>query len=566
MVADSLSSVSEAGDVQTTKSADHRPNCSFWPRPERTQGQNIARINQQLGVIACIFVLLPCLYFNAAAQQSQSSPRLQPRDEHLRQVVDSLPVDNNLRFALERGSRGKGVRYPWMDEMNRLGIRQAAFRINFTWCEKNKSLDITDTKYLSEYYRYNTSISEASTLKEISERGLQKALADAVLIRATTDLTSRAVSSNSNCLCGTLYLSLLDDEILPILDEIPDVAGTSEGRCEQRSIAAKRNLPQTSDDIGARISFSTLDRVGNKCVMVYGGPSLRQNGFLIQDCGGNQWSKWWDYDNGFIKRMSFLNERTGWFVIGGGLVRVEKVAGQFEATAMRPNAANIDDVFFYNEQYGWICGEKGLLEKTEDGGATWTSQESGTDLNLTQIKFTNALEGWATGGEYRAGVFQGVLLTTRNGGATWEESKSKEAHDLSPVFFTSPTHGCGVNDDNAILCTNDGNTWRTSYADRRQKAVKRDMVFVNEMQGWVVGDGIWHTDDGGRTWQQQLTLPKTNSFDSVVFVSETLGWARTLDGVWRTRDGGETWTRISDSWLARMKEKGLPKVVSMNRD
>jgi photosystem II stability/assembly factor-like uncharacterized protein len=78
---------------------------------------------------------------------------------------------------------------------------------------------------------------------------------------------------------------------------------------------------------------------------------------------------------------------------------------------------------------------------------------------------------------------------------------------------------------------------------------------LNEKKGWIAGDRIWHTEDGGETWKQQLALPARASliFERIVFVNESLGWAQTLDQVWRTSDGGQTWTRISDSWRARLK-------------
>ena len=89
--------------------------------------------------------------------------------------------------------------------------------------------------------------------------------------------------------------------------------------------AYDRSLLDSAIDIGKQITFSTMDAMGDRCAMIYGGPSLGTNGFLIQDCGGSYWAKRWNYSNGYIKRMSFVDDRTGWFVVGSGLLRVEKL-------------------------------------------------------------------------------------------------------------------------------------------------------------------------------------------------------------------------------------------------
>lgn len=321
---------------------------------------------------------------------------------------------------------------------------------------------------------------------------------------------------------------------------------------------------QTPVDIGKRTTFSTMDAIGERCAMIYGGPSLGVNGFLIQDCGGSYWTKRWNYSNGYIKRMSFVNDRTGWFVVGRGLLKVEKVGEGLQATVVRNESdENIESVFFVNEQYGWICGDKGMIQKTEDGGTTWKPQETGTDLNLKEVRFINALEGWATGGEYRGERFQGVLLTTKDGGEKWSFVEAKEAKDLSPVFFTSPRHGCGIDDNNAIRCTNDGERWLVTYSDKGKRRAKRNIFFLNEKQGWIVGDGIWRTNDGGETWQEQFSLhDQSYGFERVVFLNDRLGWAQKLDAVWRTSDGGQTWTKVSDVWISRLREERSANSVS----
>jgi photosystem II stability/assembly factor-like uncharacterized protein len=336
----------------------------------------------------------------------------------------------------------------------------------------------------------------------------------------------------------------------------------SQTRPGQAIKSAVGTPPQKPVDVGKQIIFSTMNVVGERCAMIYGGPSLGAKDFIIQDCGGPRWTNRWNFSGGYVKAMSFVDDRSGWFVVGRGLLKVEKLDWGLQGTVVRNEPdENIENVFFASQQYGWICGDKGMIRKTEDGGITWKLQETATDANLKKVRFINSLEGWATGGEYRGERFQDILLITKDGGAKWNIAKG--AKDLSPVFYTSPRHGCGIDDNDAVRCTNDGERWRVTYSDNARPKAKRDIFFLNDKQGWIAGDAIWRTTDGGETWQEQLSLPdQSHGFQSVVFLDDQLGWAQELDAVWRTSNGGETWSKVSDAWISRMREEGSSNNVS----
>jgi photosystem II stability/assembly factor-like uncharacterized protein len=291
--------------------------------------------------------------------------------------------------------------------------------------------------------------------------------------------------------------------------------------------------------------------------MVYGSLSFGGDDFLIQDCGNPVWEKQRIISLGYIDRMFFQNETTGWFVVSGALIRVKEDEAGFNVKIVRNNQGErLRDTFFIDERLGWIAGTGGSIYKTEDGGASWKRKESGTDNDLQEIRFLNARNGWASGRESRGGKSVSVTLLTSDGGDSWASLNEEKGIDLFPVFFTSLNHGCGIDDDNGIVCTQDGDKWRVVYSGEGKRKSKTSIFFLNEKKGWVAGDRIWHTEDGGETWKQQLALPATTSlvFERILFVNESLGWAQTLDQVWRTSDGGHTWTKISDDWQPRLKK------------
>ena len=86
--------------------------------------------------------------------------------------------------------------------------------------------------------------------------------------------------------------------------------------------------------------------------------------------------------------------------------------------------------------------------------------------------------------------------------------------------------------------------------DSDSEVVLRDVAFVDDQTGWVVGQfgTVLHTDDGGETWNTQDTGSPENLFD-VTFVDDQTGWAVGTDRLGPTHrvifttDGGETWDR-----------------------
>ncbi|MCX8071929.1 MAG: YCF48-related protein [Candidatus Binatia bacterium] len=70
-------------------------------------------------------------------------------------------------------------------------------------------------------------------------------------------------------------------------------------------------------------------------------------------------------------------------------------------------------------------------------------------------------------------------------------------------------------------------------------------AFVSPDEGWVVGafGSVYHTTDGGRTWQAQRSGTLEQLF-GVAFVDRQSGWIVGRTGIiLHTKDGGKTWTK-----------------------
>jgi photosystem II stability/assembly factor-like uncharacterized protein len=72
-----------------------------------------------------------------------------------------------------------------------------------------------------------------------------------------------------------------------------------------------------------------------------------------------------------------------------------------------------------------------------------------------------------------------------------------------------------------------------------------DVDFVNEKDGWVVGDSgvILRSTDGGESWQRQ-TCPIEDYLFTVDFIDIKNGWICSRNSILRTTNGGKNWEVI----------------------
>ena len=77
-----------------------------------------------------------------------------------------------------------------------------------------------------------------------------------------------------------------------------------------------------------------------------------------------------------------------------------------------------------------------------------------------------------------------------------------------------------------------------------------DIFFVNNNVGWVAGQFLFKSLDGGVTWNKQTVLNDVAGFSNLFFVDELFGFAVRSDAMYRTKDGGASWKEIKITGLA----------------
>ncbi len=257
------------------------------------------------------------------------------------------------------------------------------------------------------------------------------------------------------------------------------------------------------------------------------------------------------------------------------------VVQQFEETSY-----SLKDVDFISANIGWAVGDPhwdqtlreytGTVIKTIDGGLTWKPQKTDIVETLRNVDFVDETNGWAVG-------TNGTIIHTTDGGEHWIRQAVDSQDEFRGVSFISategwatsfhstqydPTFGTAVNWKGSVWHTEDGGeSWQQQGLPENASLMNR-IKFLDAQEGWAVGQKymgedehqeiiqagvVYHTADGGKTWEE-LYSPELNIiFTAVEWTDKSNGWVAGFPGnsgieggcVFHTRDGGKTWERQS---------------------
>jgi len=153
-------------------------------------------------------------------------------------------------------------------------------------------------------------------------------------------------------------------------------------------------------------------------------------------------------------------------------------------------------------------------------------------------------------------VFLFALVSTPAFSQGWQWQNPKPTgHILNDVQFINTSTGWAVGQYGTILHTTDGGTnWIVQNSGTTLWL--EDLTFLDENNGWVVGDTILHTTNGGATWVgQSCGISGYPEFGGVSFTSLNNGWTSGVvydtvnysDSViiLYTTNGGAFWSRYS---------------------
>jgi len=244
------------------------------------------------------------------------------------------------------------------------------------------------------------------------------------------------------------------------------------------------------------------------------------------------------------------------------------------------------------------CGtqnQRGIYRST-DGGRTWVERDNGiveregisfrgftVDPRNSNIVYAAAeLSSYAWAGETRTGrqfdLTNGVVYKTTDGGASWRpiwrgddlaryvwiDPRNPERLYVSTGFFDREAANCdvarGIPGGVGVLKSEDGGTtWvelgrandlGNLYVGSLYMHPKSPDILLAAAgnHAWRNGNGVYLSQDGGRTWRAVLEIGPEEAFGSVEFAvaDPMIAYAGSDEAMYRSEDGGNTWRQVSE--------------------
>jgi photosystem II stability/assembly factor-like uncharacterized protein len=234
---------------------------------------------------------------------------------------------------------------------------------------------------------------------------------------------------------------------------------------------------------------------------------------------------------------------------------------------------------FVDAQHGWLmvtATKASLMYRTQDGGQTWRDVSSAGPQCAAMIFSTTSI-GWSSCGSAFGGGPVATLSVTHDGGVTWQDEALPTSQGCQcsvglPIFFDAmhgAARGYGNNGDGIYTTSDGGVTWRvtafavagTAFAPGGFEPYPAIVGFEDPANFWIFTtppgwdkggvptDWLYHSADGGATWQlvQRDTLVAFPSSPvGISFPDSMHGYVVQTDQngapqVAATSDGGHTW-------------------------
>lgn len=226
----------------------------------------------------------------------------------------------------------------------------------------------------------------------------------------------------------------------------------------------------------------------------------------------------------------------------------------------------LDSVSFIDSKNGWAVGtsktisreHKGAIMHTKDGGMTWENEGSNLydqwDLEFFDVEFLNDKEGWALA--TKRFPSQNIFLAhTLDGGNHWNWVDTGIQGNLAIGFAFVQGDLQLIGKDiwaagglGTVIHSSDGGaTWTKqklscSYPTCPLRTFA--IASLNTSNGWLAGEKLFSTDNGGESWNQMNPGVEGDVQDIQVLDNHSIWMVGEKGLIERSIDGGQTWQNI----------------------
>lgn len=244
-------------------------------------------------------------------------------------------------------------------------------------------------------------------------------------------------------------------------------------------------------------------------------------------------------DSADLSDLYFLNSDTGWisssstnkiyFTTDGGVLFTESIGNP----ALHTNA-----IHMVSQTEGYCGGASGIVYKSTDAGTNWSYHGTITQT-LTDITFP------PSGGiGYACGLDGKIYSITSSNVSAMTSGIFGDLNSI--VFPVDHTEGwvCGLG---SVIRHFTGGNWVGDQINITGHW--SGIFFLDNQNGWVVGNKIKHTTDGVN-WTEQINpdpYPGGRAMKDVFFLNANEGWIVGDQGlILHTTNGGALWTVEAD--------------------
>lgn len=154
---------------------------------------------------------------------------------------------------------------------------------------------------------------------------------------------------------------------------------------------------------------------------------------------------------------------------------------------------------FINDTLGYIIKDDYNIYLTTDGGINWTSVGDAPNKKVSALEFYDENVGYL-------GTQDGLLYQTNDGGESWIEMSRVGVGQIGSIMkigIIDEEHIYFQVNQGVYLSSNKGSSWLAIVESESVTAI--DMTSPTQGFMFLVGDGLFKTEDGGSTWNKEFS-------------------------------------------------------------
>ncbi len=275
---------------------------------------------------------------------------------------------------------------------------------------------------------------------------------------------------------------------------------------------------------GAR--FNHLDFVSNQLGYVAG-----DNGLILKTTNGG--IRWEVLNTGTTENFAQIDALTADIVYAAGTngTLIKSLDGGETWNSVAPDVnADLVSVQFINTEIGYVASDNGVIYATQNGAEWWWEYvASSIPGNAIEIRFINDSLGhflFSSGFVYDYQLYSDVGSRMR-----LRKRGDGNMNDVQSMFFLDFTTGFVA--QNGKFLSSSGRNWSSGTPQAIASTEVAAMHFLDRQEGFAAPTNqlgvIYHTTDGGQTWDEQA-LPGIGGLGDMKFPSSQIGYACSYNG------------------------------------